>query len=162
MRLYELTEAYQNISALIEHGDLTQEEIAQVIDTLTDSIQEKAGNIALMMQNMDADIEAIKAEEDRLFSRRKALENKKTSLKQYLEDNFKMIGLDKVKTATHTISLQKNPPSVKILDKNLLPKDYLIHIEEWREDRRAILDAYKNGKEVPGAEILQTEGLRIR
>ena len=61
MKLYELSEAYQNIANLIEAG-LPDEEIAQVIDTLTDSIQEKAGNIAMLMQNIDADCIAIKSE----------------------------------------------------------------------------------------------------
>lgn len=162
MKLYELTEAYQNIQGLIEHGNLTNEEIAEVINTLTDSIQEKAENIALMLGNMDADITAIKAEEERLYNRRKALENSKTSLKNYLEDNFKKLGLDKVKTATHTISLQNNPPSVNILDQNILPKDYQIHIDVWKPDKKKIIEVLKSGQAVPGVEMVQNQSLRIR
>lgn len=161
MRLYELTEAYQNVSNLIEMG-LPEEEIAQVLDTLEGAIEEKAGNIALMIQNMDADIEAIKAEESRLYDRRKALENKKTSLKQYLEDNFKAMGIKNVKTPTHTIALQNNPPGVYILDEKALPDVFLRHFEKWEPDKKMILQALKDGQEVPGAEIQQTQGLRIR
>ncbi len=161
MRLYELTEAYQNVSSLIEMG-LPDEEISQVLDTIEGAIEEKAGNIVMMMQNFDGDIVAIKAEEERLYARRKALENKKTAMKMYLEENFKRIGLDKVKTATHTISIQNNPPSVNILDVNLLPKNYQKHIDEWQPDKKMILEAIKSGQEVTGAEMVQTRSLRIR
>lgn len=161
IKLYELTEAYQNVSNLIEMG-LPEEEIANVLDTLEGAIEEKAGNIALMIQNMDADIEAIKAEEDRLFGRRRALENRKNRLKLYLEENFVRSGLSKVRTATHTISLQNNPPSVNILDINLLPKEYQKHIDEWQPDKKLILESLKAGQAIPGAEIVQKSSIRIR
>ncbi len=160
IKLYELTEAYENIQRLIEYGDLTDEELTNVIDTLTGSIQEKAGNIVLMMQNMDADIEALTAEGKRLYSRRVALQNKRDRLEQYLEDNFKRVGLDKVKTTTHTITIQNNPPSIDVINSSKVPKKY--KVQEWKLDRKKMLEDIKNGLKVRGARMIQTQGIRIR
>jgi len=161
LRLYELTNAYQNIADIIDLG-LPEEEIAKVVETLEGAIEEKAGNIAMLIQNIDADITALKAEEDRLNGRRKALDNRRNWLKFYLEDSFKKAGLDKVKTATHTIALQNNNPSVNIINLELVPKDYQRHIDEWQPDKKLILEAIKSGQAVPGAEIQQTQSIRIR
>ena len=58
-------------------------------------------------------------------------------------------------------SIQKNPVSVNITDENILPEDYLIP-QPPKVDKSSLKEALKNGIEVPGAELKQTEGLRIR
>jgi Siphovirus Gp157 len=65
-----------------------------------------------------------------------------------------------VKRPTLTVSIQNNPPSVKVLDEKLL-SDYMIP-QDPKLDKKAILTALKEGMEVSGAELQQTRGVRIR
>ena len=82
-------------------------------------------------------------------------------LKTYLEDNMKLTGKTKFKSGMFNFSIQKNPASVNIIDENILPKDFLIP-QPPKVDKTALKDVLKTGVEVPGAELKQTEGLRIR
>ena len=50
---------------------------------------------------------------------------------------------------------------MNITDERILPEDYLIQ-QPPKVDKTLLKEALKNGVEVPGAELKQTEGLRIR
>src|SRR5699024_3699264 len=125
-----------------------------------DGIENKAENIAKLIRHIDSDIDALRTEEKRLAQRRRALENKKKSIKDYLEMQLKVTEIDKVKTQLFTVSIQNNPPSVRIIDEDEIPEDYLSYTKSI--SRRDILQSLKDGEEVPGAELKQTRSLRIR
>ena len=102
----------------------------------------------------------MKAEEKRLAGRRRALESKKKSVKNYLEMQLKAMEIDKVKTSLFTVSIQNNAPSVKIVDEKAIPEDFFKYTKSIV--KKDILGALKDGEEVPGAKIKQTRTLRIR
>ena len=80
MTLYEID---QNIMALIdEDGEITNPE---AFDELQITRSEKLEGIACWIKNLNADIKAIKDEEERLKERRIHLVNKVSSLSGYLE-----------------------------------------------------------------------------
>jgi hypothetical protein len=74
-----------------------------------------------------------------------------------------MIHLDmkRIKTELFTFNIQKNPPSVEVLNDSAIPKNYFVE-QDPVLNKKAILADLKNGIEVPGAEMKQSEGLRIR
>ena len=74
---------------------------------------------------------------------------------------MKLTGKTKFKSGMFNFAIQKNPASVNITDENILPEDYLIP-QPPKVDKTSLKEALKNGIEVPGAELKQTEGLRIR
>jgi uncharacterized protein YlxW (UPF0749 family) len=75
---------------------------------------------------LESDCKAIKEEEQRLADRRKALENRISSVKEYLQNQLEVAGLDKVKRPTVTVSIQLNPPSAEILDESVVPSIFMV------------------------------------
>jgi hypothetical protein len=161
MKLYTLTDNYRKVLELLENDQ--DESLKDTLEAITDAIDAKAEGIAKIIRTMDAEAEAIKTEEQRLAQRRKAIENRRNGLKEYLETQLTLSGIDKVKTATFTVALQANPPSVNVLDDTLIPQSFKVHVPEvWNVDKKSILQALKDGQEVPGVEIHQGRSLRIR
>jgi predicted nuclease with TOPRIM domain len=158
MKLYELTTNYLSLMEMAEEMDT--DTLKDTLESIEEEINDKAENIAKLIKNLNADVDALKTEEKRLADRRKSLENKVTHLKEYLQNQLEVAGLDKVKRPTITVSIQNNPPSLKVLDEKLL-SDYMIP-QDPKLDKKAILTALKEGMEVSGAELQQTRGVRIR
>lgn len=160
MKLYELTQEYNQLQQLINDPDASLEIIQEVLGGLHEQIEVKAENIAKLIKSMDGDIEALVNEEKRLQANRKALENKKDNIKRYLQDQLEAVGLAKVKTPLFSIGIQNNPPKVVLEDERMICEDYIY--TETKIDMKAIKDDLKAGKEVPGAKLVQERILRIR
>ena len=157
MNLYELSIAFQEV----QNMELDPEVMQDTLDSIEDAIESKAGNIAKLVRNLESDVSAYKEEEDRLKTKRQATENKVKWLKTYLEDNMKLTGKTKFKSGMFNFSIQKNPASVNITDEKIIPEEFLIP-QSPKVDKTSIKEILKRGIEVPGAELKQTEGLRIR
>ena len=159
MKLYELTADYNQVLLLAE--DLDQETFQDTLAAIEEAIEDKAENIAKMIRCIEADVNILKEEEKRLADRRKALENKISGIKEYLQNQMELAGIDKVKRATVTVSIQANPPSVLVKDESLIPSHYMIPVAP-KLDKKAVLSFLKEGGEVPGCEITQGRSMRIR
>lgn len=157
MNLYELSLSFQEV----QNMDLDPEVMKDTLDSIEDAIESKAENIAKLIRNLESDVSAYKEEEDRLKTKRQATENKVKWLKTYLEDNMKMTGKMKFKSGMFNFSIQKNPASVNITDERIIPEEFLIQ-QPPKVDKTSLKEILKRGIEVPGAELKQTEGLRIR
>lgn len=157
MNLYELSLAFQEV----QNMDLDSEVMKDTLDSIEDAIENKAENIAKLIRNLESDVVAYKEEEDRLKTKRQATENKVKWLKTYLEDNMKLTGKTKFKSGMFNFSIQKNPASVNITDEKIIPEEFLIP-QQPKVDKTSIKEILKRGIKVPGAELKQTEGLRIR
>ena len=159
MKLYDLS---QSRIQLLDMADSMDTEV--FLDTLAaidEEIEDKVENTAKLIRCLESDIEVIKAEEKRLSDKRKALENKITGIKEYLQHEMEFAGVDKVKRPTLTVSIQLNPPSVCVMDESLIPSDYMIPVAP-KIDKKAILKALKEGEEIFGCEIQQTRSVRIK
>lgn len=157
MNLYELSLAFQDV----QNMDLDPDVMKDTLDSIGGTFENKAENMAKLIRNLESDRLAYKEEEDRLKTKRQAVENKLEWLKTYLKDCMKLIGKTKFKSGMFNFSIQKNPVSVNITDKKILPEDYLIP-QPPKVNNTTLKKALKDGIEVPGAELKQTEGLRIR
>ena len=157
MNLYELSIAFQDV----QNMDLDPEVMQDTLDSIEDAIENKAENIAKLVRNLESDVAAYKEEEERLKTKRQATENKVKWLKTYLEDNMKLTGKTKFKSGMFNFSIQKNPASVNITDEKIIPEEFLIQ-QPPKVDKNSLKEILKRGIEVPGAELKQTEGLRIR
>lgn len=156
MQLYELTEIYLNLKDMdIEEGDLNT-----ALENIDDEIETKADNIAKVLRDFDGDIEALKSEEERLAKKRKAIENRQKQLKEYLQNAMLVLDKRKFKTDLFSFNIQKNAPSLKILDESKIPEDY--YKIEKKLNKNDLKEAVKNGLFEDAAELVQTESLRIR
>ncbi|SCJ98991.1 Siphovirus Gp157 [uncultured Clostridium sp.] len=161
MKLYELAENYLNLQELLENQEIPQELITKALDQVDGELEEKAENIAKLIKTLEVDINGFKEEEKRLSDKRKSLENRVKGLKEYLDGAMKLTGKTKFKGKLFSFNIQKNPPSASILDESLIPEKYLIK-QEPLIDKKSILMDLKNGEDIPGAELKQTESLRIK
>jgi hypothetical protein len=159
LKLYELSQNYIQLLELVD--SLDEETFKDTLSSLEEAIEDKVENVAKLVRCLDVDIEAIKSEEKRLADKRKALENKVTSVKSYVQHEMEVAGLNKVKRPTVTVSIQANPPSVDVMDESLIPSIYMVP-QPSKIDKRAILTALKEGEFIPGASIKQTVGVRFK
>lgn len=160
MTLFELTAEYKYILELAEDPEADPDIISTHLEDISLDIKDKADNIAHVLTQLEGDIKTIKAEEERLYKIRTRLTGNMESLKVYLENAMRETGMVKFKTAYHSFRLQKNPQSVRLLEGQTIPEQYLIP-QPPKIDKRAILADMKAGKEFPFAELEQKEGLRI-
>lgn len=159
MKLYELTDNYMQLVELADQLD--EETFRNTLESIQESIEDKVENTAKVIKSIEADVQAIKEEEKRLKERRQALEKKIDSIKDYLKEQLEKAGIDKVKRPTITVSIQKNPPSVKVIDEKLIPSSFMI-AKAPELDKKAVLEKLKDGEEVPGVELFQGRSLRIK
>lgn len=125
MKLYELTSNYRELQLMIEDG-VDPSSVADTLQAIEESIQDKAQNIALLIKNLEADTEAIKLEEKRLVERRKSVENNCKSLKDYLYQQMTVLEVKRIKGTIVTVGIQKNPVSLDIAEDAVVPPEYMI------------------------------------
>lgn len=160
MKLIELAEVYKNILNLIDSGKATEDELKLALNQIEDEIETKAQNIAFVLKEIDSDIEKFKSIEDEFAKKRKSLELSKMNLKKYLESNMIATDKKKIKTEFFSFNIQKNAPSLDIMSESNIPNEY--YITERKLQKKELLDAIKNGVEIDGVSLKQSESLRIR
>lgn len=160
MKLIELAEVYKNILNLIDSGEATEDELKLALNQIEDEIETKAQNIAFVLKEIDSDIEKFKSIEDEFAKKRKSLELGKMNLKKYLEANMIVTDKKKFKTEFFSFNIQKNAPSLDIMSESNIPNEY--YITERKLQKKELLDAIKNGVEIDGVSLKQSESLRIR
>lgn len=147
MKLYELSGTYAEVQQQIEDG-ADPEVLADTLDAIREAIEQKVESIYRIRQNLQAEIDALKAEEKRLAEKRRALESQQEWLKAYTESQLILAGVKKVKTSIGTVAFRKAPPSVEIIDIQKIDDAYLIK-QEPKVNKRAILQAWKEKGEKP-------------
>ena len=162
--LYELTAEYQALLMMAEEEDTDEQAILDTMEGLEGEIEDKAQGYACVMRQISADIEAVKAEIDRLKKRKETMENNITNMKKVLQYSMEAVGKTKFKTPLFSFGIQNNPPSV-VLDEQYIeniPEEYLIP-QEPKIDRQKIKEDIKAGKDLEGlAHLEQTQSLRIK
>lgn len=166
MTLYELTENWLNVQQMMEDTD----DIEAVLDTLEaieGGIEDKAENYGKLITNLKADIESIKAEEDRLAKRRRTISNNIEGLKDRLYRTMNAIQKDRIKTDLFSFTIANNPPTAQVSNEAEFiswarDNDKRFIREKVELNKKALADALKSGEEINGATLIQTKGLRIR
>lgn len=140
--LYELSEQYQMLQEMAYDPEVDEQTLKDTMESLWGEIEEKADGYARIIFGMKADIEILKKEEERLYFRRKSLENRSRLLKDNLEANMRYMDKTKFKTALFSFNIQKNgglQPLVidgmieDIPGKFLIPQDPIPNNEEIRK-----------------------------
>ncbi len=160
MTLYEIADQYRTVLDIEPESDEELTAQMSALDELEGEITEKADNIVRYMRNLGAEADALKTEENRLYQKRRAVENKIERLKAYLAAQMMMAGLHELKAGIFKLRFQPTTPAISIIDESALPEKFWI---VWREaSKQAIKEAIRNGEEVPGIEIQRGETLVIR
>ena len=161
MKLYEISQNY--LSALEFFGDVDNDmSLDTALDTfeaIEGDFEQKVISVAAYAKQLEAEAEAIKAAMERMEKRRKAIENRADYLKDYTKVCMEQMGKTKVACPWFNISIQKNPPSVRVYDEAALPFEYVLEVVNVKVDKAAIKAALSAGVAVSGAKL--SNGTRL-
>lgn len=161
MTLYELTGGFLELWDMIDDPDVDEAVILDTLEAIDGEIEDKADGYATVIAEAKGKADTIKAEIDRLTARKKAVENNIDRMKKSLQNAMELTGKTKFKTALFSFGIQKNPASVSIEEGAKIPERYLIP-QEPKVDKRQLIADLKEGAEVEGCTLTQSESLRIR
>lgn len=164
MKLYEIAEQYKELETMLYDGEVDEQLIWDTLEGIDMEFEEKADNYAKFIKGLIADAAAIKAEEERLYCRRKAIENRAAGLKNRLEENMRFIGKTKFKTELFSFNIQKNGGKQPLMiTENLadIPMKFLV--QQDPVPNKEAIRAYLADHVVDWAELQpHGESLRIR
>lgn len=162
--IYEITNDYLQIMAMLEDSDLDPQTLADTMEGIEGEFEIKAENYAKVMKNLEGDILAIKAEIDRLTSKKRVIENNIKNMKSTLQTAMETTGKTKFKTELFSFNIQKTAPSVVIDEQYIenIPDKYLKY-KDPEIDKTAIKDAIQKGEDLDGIAHLEIKNtLRIK
>lgn len=166
MKLYEITTQYQNIYALLQNPEFAEnEDILTALDQIEDAFENKAQQTIFMMKNIEAEIDPIDTEIKRLQAMKKARQNNIDRIKNRLRENMKAVGMSKLNCGLFSLSYRLQEANAVELDEteflaNNLDED-LVTVKVT-PNKTEIKRRLKNGEEIIGARLVDSEVLTIR
>ncbi len=163
LTLYQIADTYAQAVEKLSDEDLPAEAIADTLEGLQGDLQTKATNVAMFAQNLESLAEQIKKAEYAMSHRRKVLENKAESVRNYIKENMERAGIQKIECPHFKLSIKKNPPSVEIYDEAAIPDVYKKQPEPPPPvpDKKMIAEVIKGGGTIEGARLIQGTRLSI-
>lgn len=158
--LYQLTGDLLTLQQMIEDGT---EGLQDTLESIQLSVEEKLEGYAMVIKNIESDVDGLKAEEKRLADRRKRMENEIQRMKDSMAQALETIEPDKkgtkrLKTEKFTFSFRKST-SVQIVDETKIPEEFF---KVERTISRSELTARLKEHEIPGAELVEKQSLQIK
>lgn len=164
--LYDLTGDYVKFAEYMEQVELEpemQEALEDALNNLDEDIEIKLENYAKIIKNFESDIAGLKAEEERLAKKRKAMENSIKHMKERMTIAMQQTGKLDIKGELFKFKVQANPPAV-VMDVNIedVPEKYLI-AQDPKIDKKKLAEDLKAGVELDGVAHLEvSSSIRIR
>lgn len=164
MKLYELTDAYAELAALLDECE-SEEEAAQLwaqMDEVGASIAEKADNYARFLRNKQAEVDGLGKEIERLQKRKRSAENRIEQLREHMRFAMGVAGATEITTQLGKWTVRKNEPRVEVLDESeVAPKFFKPQppklMKSWLQHY------WKMSGEIPdGCDVVQSESVQFR
>lgn len=157
--LYELTGQYLALMEIAEEAD--PDILRDTLEALDGEIEEKADNCAKVIKNLEGQADALDKEIDRLQRKKSGINNSIKSIKSNLERSMLATGKRKFKTLLFSFGIQKNPPTVNVVNEAAIPENF------WKQqdpvlDKKALMAFIKENGPTEYAQLTQGESLRIR
>lgn len=165
--LYELTNEYKNIYEQMDDPEVDEESFLGMLELIEEDIQAKAENYAKVIKNVEADVDGLKKEIDRLTDKKRSAENKIRRMKEALQGAMELTGNTKFATTLFSFNIQNNPPTCEfdVDDIKKIPKKYHIKQEDKIDKKQIIADLKDEtlAKKLKGvAHLIQSQSLRIK
>lgn len=153
MNLYEID------SAILDCMDIETGEIFDIdrFEELALTRDAKIENICLWIKNLNAEIEALKAEKDAFAKRQKSAENKMESLKKYISGYLEGTPFESTKVK---VSFRKSE-SLEIEEGTIIPDEFL-RFKEPEVNKTDLKNAVKAGLAIAGVQIVEKQNIQIR
>lgn len=168
MKLYEISDQYAALMDMAD--DIPADALSDTLESIQADFDEKAINVALVIQNLKSDENQLKEEIDRLASKKKAIKARQDRLREYLLTNMQAIKKINVKSPLINITLKRTPAKI---DKS---EDWESRFVNWAQennrddllffydpepDTKAIMRALDNGEDIP-AKLVSGETIMIK
>lgn len=149
MALHNLTNDFLAVQSL----DVDESAIADTLQQIQMSFEEKAENIIRVYQNVEGDIDSLDKEIARLSDRKKALQNKNDRFIDYLRENMEKTGITKISCQFFSITLVEGQDVVAVEDESAIPDEFVKVKTTITPDKIAIKKALKDGLYVSGCKL---------
>lgn len=158
MTIFEIDKTIENY--FMSHIDEESGEFngtVEEFENLQMQREDKIDNIAMVGKELKAEIDALKAEEDKIKARRQARENNLARIKELLKMTLKGEKFKSIKNSIY----YSNTKLVEVDDISLLPKEYLKY-KDPEADKATIKKVLESGIKVEGARLVENSSVVIR
>ncbi len=163
MTLYEIQETMiDNLNIFLESegSEFDQEVYEEIMNILKIELSSKSSNILKYLNNLQADLEQIKLEKQRLDKIKKSKESKYNKLSDYIISVMKNLDKAKIETDIGNYALRKST-KVEILDEKLIPEEYFNISIDKTVDKLTLKEVLKS-QEIPGVRLATGFNLNIQ
>lgn len=163
MKLYEIQEAMiDNLNIFLESEgtDLDQEVYNEIMNLLKEELSTKSSNILKYMNNLQADLEQIRLEKQRLDKIKKSKESKYNRLSDYIITIMTNLDKAKIETDIGNYALRKST-KVEVIDEALIPEEYF-NISIDKTVNKVTLKEILKSQDIPGVKLTIGYNLNIQ
>lgn len=145
LSLYQIKNGFMELN---NADDISDEDKAKINEQLSIALKNKSSDIIWYhFENKDL-IEQVDSEIKRLQGFKKFLVNRDERYNNYVMQNMKQLGIEKIETKGGSVQVAKSPLSVEITDENKIPTDFLKIEMVQKVDKNKIKEEFKKTGEV--------------
>ena len=168
MKLYEISDQYAALMDMAD--DIPADALADTLESIQADFDEKAINVALVIQNLKSDENQLKEEIDRLTAKKRSIKARQDRLREYLLTNMQAIKKMDIKSPIIGITLKRTPAKIDKSDgwegrfvewAQENDRDDLLFFYDPEPDTKAIMRALDNGEDIP-AKLVSGETVMIK
>lgn len=149
MNVWEINQAIKTI----QEKDLDPDVLADTIDALELSRDEKLDNVASWIESNKAKIDWLDSKLKQLREVKQHLKNQNDRLNSYLTDAIDDAGVKSIQTKNHILKPRNYKDSTIVEKVDDLPIDYVTREEVIKPNKKKIYEDLKKGKEIPSAHL---------
>ena len=158
--LYALTAEFQTLLSFGDSDDPEEQQaFLDTLEGLIGEIEVKADSYAVVLAELKAQREKVKAEKDRLAKIEKAIESNEKRMKERIKEAMETMGKSEIKTDLHTFKIQNNGGLQPLMITGDVPDKFTKIIIE--PDNEKIREALTSGQELDFAH-LEPRGTQLR
>ena len=163
MYIYQLAAELQElIDEIIDNGGEITAEQEQALAEGREALSCKVESYCKLIANLNAQIDGLKAEEQRLSRRRKSSENLRDRLKEAIKGAMTLTGERKIEAGLFKVSLRSSE-AVEVDDDivvSSLPEE--LYSVKYEVSKSACKDYIKQGKEIDGVRLVTRDSVLIK
>ncbi|HFD3847242.1 TPA: siphovirus Gp157 family protein [Serratia marcescens] len=148
-KLYDIANDY---AKLMDSG-LEPEMIADTIEGIDGELVDKVEQLLAICKNEQLYAEALRNESKSLQERALVVENKISSIKEYIARSLETAGKKSIRAGLHQVTVRVPSCQVDITDASILPIEFVEYETVVKPDKLAIKHQLDAGIAVPGAQI---------
>lgn len=149
-RLYELTGDYARLS---DSSDFTPEEMADTLDAIKGSIEDKVENVLMAIKNEESYAESLSNEAKAFAERARVASNKAKAMKEYIVSALSAASITNLTAGNQQVSLRKAVDSVNVVDLEKIPVEFVDFETVIKPHTLDIKKRLQAGEAIEGVEL---------